>query len=256
VSGILGSIGSSAFKLAFEISPIVLVGGIIPGGILPIVAITQSASFLQGILSGQNPLDLDDHFAHFQPVPGAELISNQIGTYPFANSAVAANAVIRQPINFSMLMIAPAKGAFGFATKLATMIAMKMVLNQHISSGGTFTVITPSFFQTNCLLTNVRDVSPGQTKQTQIEWQFDFTAPLLTINDAQSIMSSLMNKISGGSQIDGAPAWSNASNVVGNADVAIAPSVVPATTGLPAATVAPNIPGPINAFPPLGPGLG
>jgi hypothetical protein len=234
------TIMSSAFQLAFEISPIVLVGGILPGAAIPIVAITQSASFLQGILSGQSPLDLDEHFAHFQPVPGAELISNQVATYPFANQAVAANAIIRQPINFSMLMIAPAKGRFGYPMKMATMIALKMVLNQHVASGGTFTVITPSFFQANCLLLSVRDVSPGQTRQTQTEWQFDFQAPLLTVSEAQSVMGALMSKISGGSEMSGAPAWSNTGNLVGNAEAAVAPSIVPSTTGLPAATVAPN----------------
>lgn len=236
----MATFGSIGYKLAFEISPIVLVGGIIPGGILPIVAITQSASFLQGILSGANPLDLDDHFAHFQPLPGGELVSNQLGTYPFANQTVAANAIIRQPLSFSMLMVAPAKGPFGVAAKLATMLALKAVLDQHNAAGGTYTVITPSFFQPNCILLRLADVSPGQSKQTQIEWQWDFQAPLLTLNEAQSVQSALMSKLSNGTQIDGAPAWSNASNTVGVADTAVAPAVVPSTTSLPASTVAPN----------------
>ena len=43
------------YKLGFEISPVILCGGIaqaIPGGMLPIVALTQSASFVTGLLGG------------------------------------------------------------------------------------------------------------------------------------------------------------------------------------------------------------
>ena len=40
------------YKLGFEISPVILCDGIaqaIPGGMLPIVALTQSASFVTGL---------------------------------------------------------------------------------------------------------------------------------------------------------------------------------------------------------------
>jgi len=235
------AIGSSIFQLAYEISPIVLVGGIIPGGMLPIVAITESASFLQGILSGGSPLDLDNHFAHFQPMPGATLIDYQVAMYPFANQAVAANAMIAQPTTLSLLMICPAKGRMGYPVKLATMIALREVLKRHNASGGTYIVITPSIVQPNCLLTSMRDISPGNTRQPHIEWQLDFIAPLLTTGEAQSIMSSLMNKISGGTEINGAPTWSNVENTVGAPNSVAAQSVVPSASSLPAASVTPNI---------------
>src|ERR1700680_1822169 len=93
--------GGAAFKLTYELSPIILTGGIanfMPGGMLPIIALTEPLNFIGGILSGGGDLDLDDFFAHFVPLPGSGLVSQEFGEYPFANQAVAANAVIRKPL--------------------------------------------------------------------------------------------------------------------------------------------------------------
>ena len=46
------SFASDAFKLSFQISPIILTGGIaseIPGGMLPALAVTDAISFVTGI---------------------------------------------------------------------------------------------------------------------------------------------------------------------------------------------------------------
>lgn len=43
------------YKLGFEISPVILCDGVaqsIPGGMLPIVALTQSASYVSGLMGG------------------------------------------------------------------------------------------------------------------------------------------------------------------------------------------------------------
>ena len=43
------------YRLGFEISPVILCNGVaeaIPGGMLPIVALTQSASFVTGLIGG------------------------------------------------------------------------------------------------------------------------------------------------------------------------------------------------------------
>ena len=54
------------YKLGFEVSPVILCNGIaqsIPGGMLPIVALTQSASFVTGLLGGAfNLTDIDKYF--------------------------------------------------------------------------------------------------------------------------------------------------------------------------------------------------
>ena len=63
------------YKLGFEISPVILCDGIaqsIPGGMLPIVALTQSASFVTGLLGGAMELtDLDKYFCHWRAAQGA-----------------------------------------------------------------------------------------------------------------------------------------------------------------------------------------
>src|SRR5579862_4171588 len=116
--------GLSVFKLSFEISPIILTGGVagfIPGGMLPIVAITEALNFADGLLSGGDELSsLDDFFAHFVPLPGATMLEQRIGEYPFANQAVAANATIALPTTISVRMVCPAREDSGYATKLAT----------------------------------------------------------------------------------------------------------------------------------------
>jgi hypothetical protein len=237
------SIGSEAFQLAFQCSPIFLVGGAatsIPGGMLPVLALTEAPSFVAGLLSGASTPSLDDYFAQFVPLPGSTLIDNQIGTYPFANQAVAANAIIAQPLTLSMLMICPARGALGYATKLATMIALQAVLANHCAQGGTFTVLTPSYIFTNMILLTLRDASRGQSKQRQDAWQWDFVAPLLTLNAAQSVQSSLMGKLTSGSPIDGQPTWSGLSSGTPGVNAAQTPNVIPSAGGTASGITSPS----------------
>lgn len=240
--------GLAAFKLAFELSPIVMVGGLaqnIPGGMLPILALTEAASFAQGLLGGAaTDLNLDDFFCHFQPIQGSTLINNQIGMYPFANQAVAANAIIAQPLTLSMLMICPARGTLGWAVRLATMIALQNALKQHNAAGGTYIVVTPSFLYRNLIMTGMTDVSNPHSHQPQNAWQLDFMAPLLTLEEAEAAQNSLMSKLSSGTQLTGQPAWSGLTPTVSQqgANSLVAPSLIPAATGTPAAGTAPLIP--------------
>jgi len=235
--------GYIAYKLAFQLSPIVLTGGVatgIPGSMLPIIALTEAASFVTGLLSGAEDVELDDFFAHFAPVPGSTLIDQQIGTYPFANQTVAANATIAQPLQLSMLMICPARDELGYATKLVTMMALKAALDQHNLSGGTYTVITPAYFYTNGILTGLRDVSNASTKQPQNAYQWDFTFPLLTLEAAQSAQNSLMSKLTGNTQVSGQPAWSGLSTTAGSTgSLSTGTGVVPSAGSLPAINTAP-----------------
>nr|WP_254867041.1 hypothetical protein [Salmonella enterica] len=61
------------YKLGFEISPVILCDGVaqsIPGGMLPIVALTQSASYVSGLMGGAIELtDLDKYFCHWRAGP-------------------------------------------------------------------------------------------------------------------------------------------------------------------------------------------
>lgn len=197
--------GMVAFRLAYQVSPILLQGGVVSfmqGGLVPLVAFTQGIDLTFGLLSGAN-VDIDDWWANFQPLPGSTLISQKIGMYPFANQAVAANATIAEPLNVSMLMLVPANNDGGYVTKLAVMSALQATLAAHNSSGGTYVIATPSFWYTNALMTMLTDVTEAVSKQAQVAWKFDFVQPLLTLQQAQSVQNSLMSKITNGIQING-----------------------------------------------------
>ena len=224
--------GAAAWKLSFQLSPIILNNGIaasIPGGMLPIIAITEALNFATGILDGGGNINLDDFFANYQVIPGDTIIDQQIGHYPFANQSVAANAVIAQPLRVSLLMICPVQKDSGYATKLATMMALQAALKQHNSTGGTYTVITPFAFYANCVMTSLADVSSSESKQPQNVWRWDFEQPLLTLSQAQQAYNSAMGKIGAGVQTDGAT--SGLGSTVNSPFSIGTPGVIPSSTG-------------------------
>lgn len=209
----------TVYDLSFQVSPIILNGGIVAGtlgGMMPIIGLVgQLAAFAQGVVSSGG-LSTDDFFARFVPIPGSSLINNSVGTYPFANQQVAANAMIMQPKNVSLLMIAPVKDAGGYLTKLALFTSLQSSLEAHIAAGGTFHIATPARLYTNCLLTSMTDVTSGESKQQMIQFQLDFVQPLITQQAASSAFSALMSKLSGGQQVTSS-AWSGAVASVGSA---------------------------------------
>lgn len=210
--------GLVAFKFTFQLCPIFLTGGIaglIPGGVLPIITLTEALTLGGALGGGAINAELDGFFANFNPIPGGTLIENDIARYPFANQVVAANAQIQKPIHLSVRMACPAQGELGYVTKLATMTALKSTLEQHNRTGGTYTVMTPSFPYTNGLMTRLGDVTGGETKQVQAEWQWDFEFPLLTLQAAQAAQNSLMSKLSNGTQIGPTDSWSGAGSSLG-----------------------------------------
>lgn len=182
----------NAFKLAYEISPIILVDGIAQyvGGYLPITLVTEMFD-IPGIENGE-------FFAHFKPLSGGTLSEWQVAEYPFASMQVAANAVVQQPLNISMLMVSPAQTGGGYLIKQAILTAIKSIIETHILSGGSFTVITPAYTYTNCLLTAIRDITSPNDKQVQYMFQWDFVQPLITASGAQQVLGNLMNKFENG----------------------------------------------------------
>lgn len=211
--------GRTVFKLAFELCPIFLTNGIagnLPFSVLPIIALTEAINLPLALLSGGGEnVELDDFFAHYIPMAGGSLIDNQISEYPFANQAVAANALIQQPLMISLRMICPARTRFGYASKLATMLLLQSALAEHNRTGGTYTVLTPSHFYTNCIMLAMRDITGGGGVQVQQEWQMDFRQPLLTTEDANAAQGNLMRRFSSGTQIEGDPAWSGTGTNIG-----------------------------------------
>jgi hypothetical protein len=192
------SSGGAAFQLQYQLSPIIMTGGVasgIIGGALPVLSI------INGLLSGGD--DLNSNFAFFQPLPGGSLIDQQIGMYPFANQQVAANATIQQPLAISMLMICPAGAGGGYQSRLAQMTAIQQSFDQHNKSGGLYTILTPAFAYTNCVFLTMTDVSSTATKQVQNAYKLDFLKPLVTQADAAAAQNALMSQITNGTPTDG-----------------------------------------------------
>jgi hypothetical protein len=221
MSSITGQILRDTYELAFSRSPIILTGGIadsLPGSSLPIISILQSLTFgvqgLSALFSSGSLSAATTPFATFQPVSGTSLISTQLASYPFASRAVAGNAQITVPLQVGLHMIAPAQGEGGYAIKTATMFALKSMLDQHIAQGGLFSVLTPSYIYTGCVLMDLRDATGGQTKQKQVEWIWQFQQPLTQEQQLTQVLSNLMGKIQGGLPTDGL--WSSITNVVGS----------------------------------------
>lgn len=190
------------YDLAFQISPIILKGGIaanVQGELLPISQLT--------------PANNAEPFARYVPLPGSTLISQSVGMYPFANQAVAANATIQQPLTISIAMIAPINQRGGYLTKLHAFTALQAALAKHNASGGTYIIATPAFVYTDVIMTAFTDITPeidaeDAHKQLQIQYQLDFIQPIVTQAGAAAAQSALMQKITNGSKINGAPSWS------------------------------------------------
>ena len=203
VTSVLSTAGRDVFDLAYRISPIVLVDGIaseIIGGVLPIVALTESIGFVNGLLSGASVTNLDNFWAHFDVAPGGTLINNTIGQYPFANQTVAANAIIQNPLNLSVVMHCPMRGAGAAVSKLSTLMALQAALDLHNNMGGTYTIATPGYLYTNMIMQTMRDISQSGAGQPQSMFQFDFIRPLTQINELQQVKSTLMKKLTSGGQ--------------------------------------------------------
>lgn len=210
---------SYLYRLGFEISPVILVNGIaqnITGGMLPIVALTQSTSFVTGLVSGANNLtDLDQYFCHWRPMAGGQLYNWDVAHYPFANQQVAANAMVKQPLKVALSMQCPVNKNNGVLTKLVTLSAMQSVLEAHANLGGTYIVATPANIYNNCLLLQVRDMTGATSPWPQSEWAFEFEAPLISEIQAEAATNSFLSKIDGGSAMS-TPSWTNTVAALGN----------------------------------------
>ena len=192
------------FSYSYEVTPIVLNNGIAanyPNNLLPIVQLTEQLS--------NSFSNTGKYFAEYLVMSGGTLEEWQIAEYPFASLTMAANAVIQNPLRISLIMIAPAQNNGGYPLKNSIFTALKSQIDTHILTGGTFTVLTPAYTYTNCLLTNIRDVSTSSDKQVQFLYQWDFTQPLITQQGAQQVLGNLMNKFQNGLPTPTALTWNS-----------------------------------------------
>lgn len=251
----------SDYRVSFEISPIILVGGVAGAGMLPIVSILSSQKYDLGILSSANPEELSGFFGSFRVLPGHTLIDNEVATYPVANQSVAADAIITKPLVVSLEMLVPANESVTLSDKLAKMTALKSMLDNHTALGGYYNVATPSYIYQGCLLTSLVDDSEEEDgAQVQIRWVWNFVQPLLTVAAAQAAQNQAMAKISSQTRNAGDPPGSKplvtnlkqpSSNIVQN--------VVPAASNPTGSNVAPTssaVRPSVNSVSPITPGGG
>lgn len=211
---------STIYKLGFEISPVILTGGVaqaIPGGMLPIVTLTQASSLLVSAFKGNldNVANLDKYFCHWKVQQGSTLLDYELARYPFANQKVAANALLAQPLNIPMVMEAPVNESNGVFTKLATFTALQATLEAHSNLGGSYIVATPAQIFTNCLLRKVQDITPGSAIVPQRQWLFLFEKPLISETDAERATNSYLSSIDQGNQ-QASSSWTNVTAALGN----------------------------------------
>lgn len=222
--------GGAAYQLQYQISPIILTGGIasgVAGGLIPFVNISNAVSFVGGLLSGGTLTSLDESFAYFQPLPQSTLIEQDIGEYPFANQTTAANAVIQKPLHISMLMICPAGAGGGYSSKSVVMQSIQTTVNQHNTSGGLYTILTPNFAYTNCVMRALVDVSGSGTHQVQWMYRWDFEQPLVTLQAAEQAYNAQMGQIAG--NMPGGTSGTGAANLTGTTVGGMAPAAIPST---------------------------
>lgn len=215
MSGAIGAFGGIALSAVagatqagwtalYQINPLFLTGGSfagVPGGIFPFSLLAGAALDLtQDLIGGGSPWA-------WKVMAGGKMVSQSVATYPFASQQVAANATVQEPLAVSMLFRAPVNASFGYVTKTAILTALQTALTNHNNAGGAYTIFTPGLFYQNGLLLNVIDVTTEETKQLQVDWEFDFFFPLITQQAAGSGLSSAMSKLSGGQPFTGAPSW-------------------------------------------------
>lgn len=206
----LGNAARVAYDLAYQTSPIILNGGLFAsalGGMAPILTVLGS---LVNDVTGSDTAPT----VKFVPIPGGTAISNTAATYPFANRFVAGNAVVRNPKNISLLMIAPVNSTGGYLLKQALFMALQSTFEAHTAAGGTYHVMTPSYPYFDCIMTGMTDVTSGEGYQQQTQWQIDFVQPLVTQQQAQTAFNGMLSMISGGQQLT-TSSWSDAASVAG-----------------------------------------
>jgi hypothetical protein len=248
---------SSGAKLSFQVSPLWLTGPPVassPPGMVPIISITDPQLFQQvaGRPPGQGGIgsdtvasqssqgqgnaagaDLDDAFGAFTVVPGGTLVKDEVAQFPFANQWVASNAQIFQPLEISLMWDVPMRGANVWTQRMSVITQLQAVLTNHINSGGTFTITTPSFIYVNLLMTNMSDASRGNSPIPQNAWRFDFVKPLIAITDLQAAQAALVGKVSAGLVTNGQ--WTGTlagSNLPASLPQFITTGVLPATGAL------------------------
>lgn len=231
----------SEYQVSYQVSPIMLVGGVAGTGMLPLVNVLSSANYRQGLLSPSSQQDSSSFFGQFRVMPGHTLIENEAAMYPVANQTVAANAIIANPLKLSVEMLVPANSRTTVANKLSLMTSLKSTLDTHTAKGGWYNVATPSYIYQGCLLLNLQDSTDDDSgSQVQVRWVWSFVQPLLTVKAAEAAQNQFMAKISSSTRNTGDPPGSQPlSTSLGQPGANVVQNVVPSSANPAASNVAP-----------------
>jgi hypothetical protein len=204
----------SQIQLLYQLTPIWLRDGVatnINGGVLPILSILNYEVFaalnnLQNF-QDESPViqnsvaddwNFENAFAIFQPAPGGSLVKQSIAEYPWANLSVAANAIVREALSVSMIMLTPMKEKNSWALKQSRMSTLKSVLDAHNNLGGTYIVFTPAFIYDNMCMEDLTDISTSSNPLPQNTWRWNFRQPLVSLQDLYGAENNLISKLSAG----------------------------------------------------------
>lgn len=231
----------SDFTLSYMISPIILIGGYAGTGSLPITSIMNAPNYPLGVTSPSSPVETNPNdisgpltgaassFVTFNVLPGGTLMKNQIATYPLANQATAANAVITDMLNISLEMLFPATNGLPFSARQQLITALKSSLDQHTALGGWYNVATPAYIYQGALLTELIDGSEGgEGTQPQNRWIWSFEIPLITQAQADAAQATATAKITNQTMNTGNPPGSQPIVTgLGQPSSGITPSLLP-----------------------------
>jgi hypothetical protein len=251
------------WKTLYQVSPLVLTGGVainVPGSMISIQSLTNpnllppspaqaaqaaQAAFISGLqfltqrtVTGNSLNGLDDAFGAFNVLPGGTLCNQTAPKYPLANQIMASNAIVRDPINVSLIWDVPMRGQNAWAIKLATMQALKALLDLHNNAGGLYMIMTPAYTYDNCVLTSLSDNSRSSNSLPQNAWRFDFERPMvMTQTDVSAAQNSFIAKLTAGLPTTGTASTPPVSSQTANPALSPAPPVI---AGLPSQVVAPS----------------
>lgn len=192
-AGFINPAARHRWRMQYEFAPILLKDGIADGYPEKVMSILQ--------LTQQNGYPFDDsgYFGYFSFTNGGTFMQNTVAQYPFANQYTAANSIVRQPNNISLLMTCPARSNMPIDKRQSIFQSLIASLDRHIALGGMFVVYTPMAIMQNCLLLAMRDSSTGENAVLQNGIIFDFTQPqIMTDEDAQKATNATMDKINKG----------------------------------------------------------
>lgn len=195
-------------QLLYQISPIILTDGIAASttGNMQSLMMLLAPSLTFGQPTQSSNL-LDNAFGSFTVIPGGTLNAQTIPKYPLADMTLAANAIVRDPIQVSLMWDIPMRGVNAWANRLSTMQNLKGLLDQHNNAGGRYIILTPSYYYENCIFVALTDNSRGTQPIPQSAWRFDFERPMVvTVPDATGAQSLLMSRITAGLKTPGT--WS------------------------------------------------